>query len=54
MLTFTYRLKNFGKLKVPEGGGEQRRWNREGRGDGPPGGMAPGGMGAPGGMRRDF
>ncbi|WP_346318123.1 outer membrane beta-barrel protein [Chitinophaga sp. YIM B06452] len=54
MLTFTYRLKNFGKLKMPEGGGEQRRWNREGRGDGPPGGMGPGGMGAPGGMRRDF
>lgn len=55
MLTFTYRLKNFGKLKAPEGGEQrERRWNRDG-GDGPPGGrMMPGGGPGGGGMRRDF
>ncbi|WP_343703918.1 outer membrane beta-barrel protein [Chitinophaga sp.] len=42
MLTFTYRLRNFGKLKMPER--EQRgefreRYDRGDRGDGPPPGM---------------
>jgi hypothetical protein len=37
MLTFTYRLKNFGKLKMPER--EERGYRRFDRGDGPPPGM---------------
>ena len=36
MLTFTYRLKNFGKLNMPQGERGNRRFDR---GDGPPPGM---------------
>ncbi|WP_119079425.1 outer membrane beta-barrel protein [Chitinophaga alhagiae] len=43
MLTFTYRLRNFGKLKMPEReerGNFRERFDRGGnRGDGPPGSM---------------